>query len=85
MRRFSSARGRMPASPARPGPLCEHGFHPFPDLGRLASLDVLRAGSGGLTTYTTTPLEPYCHRLRAEFCVVPLLGGPSGPQGSERT
>ena len=26
----------------------EHGFHPFPDLGRLASLDILWAGSAGL-------------------------------------
>ncbi len=49
--------------------LCEHGFHPFPDLGRLASLDVLRAGSGGITTNTTTPMELYRHRLRAEVWV----------------
>jgi hypothetical protein len=39
-------RGAAPTSP--PGGVCEHGFHPFPDLGRLASLDVLRAGSAGL-------------------------------------
>ncbi len=38
--------GAAPTSP--PGGVCEHGFHPFPDLGRLASLDVLRAGSAGL-------------------------------------
>ncbi len=56
--------GAAPTSP--PEGVCEHGFHLFPDLCRLASLDVLRAGSGGLTTYTTTPLELYCHRLRAE-------------------
>ncbi len=68
-----------PPRPSRPGPgaggtnpplpragVYEHGFHPFSDLGRLASLDALRAGSGGFTTYTTTPLELYCHRLRAE-------------------
>ncbi len=46
--------------------VCEHGFHLFPDLGRLASLDAPRAGSGGFPIYTTTPLELYCHRLRAE-------------------
>jgi hypothetical protein len=56
--------GAAPTSP--PGGVCEHGFHLFPDLGRLASLDAPRAGSGGFTTYTTTPLELYCHRLRAE-------------------
>jgi hypothetical protein len=28
--------------------MCEHGFHPFPDLDRLASLDILWAGSAGL-------------------------------------
>ena len=38
--------GAAPTSP--PGGVCEHGFHPFPDLGRLASLDALRAGSAGL-------------------------------------
>ncbi len=52
--------------------MCEHGFHLFPNLGRLASLDVLLAGSGGITTYVTTPLElrlycqSRCHRLRAK-------------------
>jgi hypothetical protein len=61
-----SANRRRAAQVPRWDPMCEHGFHPFPDLGRLASLDALRAGSGGLTTYTTTPLELYCHRLRAE-------------------
>ncbi len=47
---------------------CEHGFHPFPDLGRLASLEVLRAGSGGLTNHATTSLarELYRRRLRAD-------------------
>jgi hypothetical protein len=38
--------GAAPTSP--PGGVCEHGFHPFPNLGRLASLDALRAGSAGL-------------------------------------
>ena len=38
--------GAAPTSP--PGGVCEHGFHPFPDLGRLASLDILWAGSAGL-------------------------------------
>ena len=37
-----------------PGKVCEHGFHPFSDLGRLASLDALRAGSGVITTYIST-------------------------------
>jgi hypothetical protein len=39
--------GAAPTSP--PGGVFEHGFHPFSDMGRLASLDVLRAGSGGRT------------------------------------
>jgi hypothetical protein len=65
---LDAQRRRVPAREAQ-GPhdwLCEHGFHLFPDLGRLASLEALRAGSGDLTTYTTTPLELYCHRLPAE-------------------
>ncbi len=36
------------------------------DLGRLASLDALRAGSGGITNHTTPSSEYHRQRLRAE-------------------
>jgi hypothetical protein len=56
------------APTSQPGGVSGHGLHPSPDLGRLASLDVLRAGSRGLTNHiTTSSLELYRRLLRAEI------------------
>ena len=45
-------------------------------LGRLASLDALRAGSGGITNHRTPSLKYHRQRLRAEF----LAGLPRADQ-----
>jgi hypothetical protein len=62
----SFTRARVPAPAFLAPALLRHILRLHSDLGRLASLDVLRAGSGGTNTHTTTSLELYCHRLRAE-------------------
>jgi hypothetical protein len=62
----SFTRARVPAPAFLAPALLRHILRLHSDLGRLASLDVLRAGSGGITNHTRPSSEYYRHRLLAE-------------------